>query len=136
MYILGTVPHTRGDNQARQSPGFFVSGGFVTAAATTPAWAIELELENKADLAAVGAVKKVADGKAARDKQLGVLSLGDKTPAPVLPNAQSAPAPLTPHPAPALALPGSGQTVMRYFQETTPIANIMPACNARLAGVS
>jgi hypothetical protein len=41
---------------------------------------IELALANKADLAKVGAVKKVDAGKAARGKQLGVLSPNDNTP--------------------------------------------------------
>lgn len=44
------------------------------------AWRIDLARENKADLAEVGAAKKVEAGKTARDKQLGVLSPNDKTP--------------------------------------------------------
>jgi len=48
----------------------------------TMAWRIELQLANKEDLAKIGAAKRVDDGKAARDKQLGVLSQNDKTPEP------------------------------------------------------
>jgi N6-adenosine-specific RNA methylase IME4 len=39
-----------------------------------------LELGNKDDLLAIGKAKKVESGKDARSKQLGVLSLNDKTP--------------------------------------------------------
>jgi len=48
----------------------------------TPAWVIELELGNKADLLEIGRLKKVESGKESRDKQLGVLSQNDNTPEP------------------------------------------------------
>jgi N6-adenosine-specific RNA methylase IME4/anti-sigma28 factor (negative regulator of flagellin synthesis) len=46
----------------------------------SPAWVIELELGNKADLLEIGRVRKVESGKEARQKQLGVLSQNDNTP--------------------------------------------------------
>lgn len=57
-------------------------GGLAWGQVPAGAWRIDLELANKPDLAKVGAAKKVDAGKAARGKQLGVLSPGDKTPAP------------------------------------------------------
>lgn len=54
----------------------------------TPAWRIELELGNKADMLLAGRHKKVASGKRARAAQLGVLSLSDKTPIEPVVNTQ------------------------------------------------
>ena len=53
------------------------------------AWRIDLQLANKEDLLKIGAAKRVEAGKEARDKQLGVLSQNDKTPAQPKHNTQA-----------------------------------------------
>jgi len=55
----------------------------------TDGWKFELAQVEKAILAEIGAAKKINDGKAARDKQLGVLSIVDKTPSQQTPQASA-----------------------------------------------